>query len=96
MFLDLEKFKQKVSWGDSIIVIQDTLIARQSKTIESQKKDVETAKNSEKEANFKADFYAKFADKQQDLTIKILQKQNKFYAIFGVISGILLTVLITK
>lgn len=96
MFTDLEKYKRKVSWSDTVISVQDTLIARQNMTIETQKKDVEKARTSESQANFRADFYEKFATKQQDLTLKVLQKQNKTYLVLGVITGVLITFLITK
>lgn len=96
MFLDLASYKQKVSWGDSVITTQDTIIAHQESELTIQKKSVITAQSFEAQSKFKADFYEKFAEKQQNITFQVLQKQNRNNLIIGVVAGVLITLLITK
>ena len=90
MFIDLAFYKRKVLASDSVIMVQDTIITNQSLEITKKDRDLETSRNSEKQANFKAEFFEKFATKQQDLTIKAVKNQNKVFLIGGAIIGALI------
>jgi acid phosphatase family membrane protein YuiD len=96
MLAERQSLKNKVAWGDTIIAQQDTTIARQKYIIVAKDAEIQSARTSEREAKYRADFFQTFAKEQQTITYKTLQKQNKTFLLFGASLGVLITMLITK